>query len=40
MENDKQLSLSFKGFSGKKLEVDFDGGNVTSDGGVLFLRAV
>lgn len=40
MEKDKQLTLSFQGFSGKKLEVDFDGGNVTSDGGVLFLREV
>lgn len=40
MGKDKQLSLVFQGYSGKKLEADFDGGNVTSDGGVLFLRAV
>lgn len=40
MENDKQLSLVFQGYSGKKLEADFNGGTVTSDGGVLFLRAV
>lgn len=39
MENDKQLSLCFKGYSGKKLEADFNGGTITSDGGVLFLRA-
>ena len=40
MKNDTQLPLQFQGYSGKKLEADFDGGTVTSDGGVLFLRAV
>lgn len=33
----KQL-LIFKEISGKKVEVDFDGGDVSSDAGVLFLR--
>lgn len=37
MENKKQLA-QFKDISGKKVEVDFDGGEVTSDAGVLFLR--
>ena len=35
-----QISLNFAPISGKKVEADFEGGNVTSDGGVLFLRAV
>ena len=30
--------LSFARISGKKIEADFEGGNVTSDGGALFLR--
>ncbi len=33
----KQLLL-FKDISGKKIEVDFDGGEVSSDAGLLFLR--
>jgi hypothetical protein len=33
----KQLML-FKDISGKKVEVDFDGGDMSSDAGVLFLR--
>jgi len=33
----KQLLL-FKDISGKKVEADFDGGEVSSDGGLLFLR--
>lgn len=33
----KQLFL-FKGLSGKKIEVDFDGGEVSSDAGLLFLH--
>lgn len=37
MENNKQLA-HFKEISGKKVEVAFDGGEVTSDAGVLFLR--
>jgi hypothetical protein len=35
----KQLLL-FKGISNKKIEADFDGGEVSSDGGLLFLREV
>jgi len=30
--------LLFKDISGKKVEVDFDGGEITSDVGILFLR--
>ena len=33
----KQLLL-FKDISGKKVEADFDGGEVSSDAGLLFLR--
>ena len=33
----KQMIL-FKDISGKKVEVDFDGGDISSDAGVLFLR--
>ena len=40
MEKDIQLNLEFPEICGKKVEGDFDGGNVTSDGGVLFLRMV
>jgi hypothetical protein len=36
-ENTKQLAL-FKEVSGKKVEVDFNGGEVSSDAGLLFLR--
>ena len=35
----KQLLL-FKDISGKKIQVDFDGGEVSSDAGLLFLREV
>jgi len=35
----KQLLL-FKGISNKKIEADFNGGEVSSDAGVLFLREV
>jgi len=35
----KQLLL-FKGISGKKIEADFNGGEVSSDAGLLFLREV
>lgn len=37
MENTKQLVL-FKEISGKKVEVEFDGGEMSSDAGLLFLR--
>jgi len=36
-EYTKQMML-FKEISGKKVEVDFDGGDVSSDAGVLFLK--
>ena len=35
----KQLIL-FKEISGKEVQADFDGGEVSSDGGLLFLREV
>ena len=38
MEKDKQIHLGFASISGKKVEADFEGGMVTSDGGALFLR--
>jgi len=38
MQKDKKQLLLFKEISGKKIEVDFDGGDVSSDAGVLFLR--
>ncbi|MBN1561383.1 transposase, partial [candidate division KSB1 bacterium] len=38
-ENTKQLHL-FKAISGKEVHVDFDGGELSSDSGVLMLREV
>ncbi len=38
MEQGNQIGLSFARISGKRVEADFEGGNVTSDGGALFLR--
>ena len=35
-----QVSLIFKDISGKKVTVDFTGGDVTSDAGVLALREI
>lgn len=40
MSTEPQITLTFAPVSGKKVEAEFDGGNVTSDAGVLFLRAV
>lgn len=40
MDQDSQIRLPFTSISGKKVEADFEGGNVTSDGGALFLREV
>ena len=40
MTKDNQTMLPFASISGKKVEADFDGGMVTSDGGALFLRKV
>ena len=34
----KPLPLQFPGFNGRKIEGDFDGGDVSGDGGVLLLR--
>ena len=33
-----QDQLEFPGCKGRKVELDFSGGDVTSDGGVLLLR--
>jgi hypothetical protein len=38
MAQDTQIVLPFARLCGKTLHVDFDGGTVTSDGGVLLLR--
>jgi hypothetical protein len=38
MEQNNHPVLSFARISGKKVEADFEGGNVTSDAGALFLR--
>lgn len=38
MRQDTENILPFASISGKKVEADFDGGSVSSDGGVLFLR--
>ena len=40
MSTEPQMPLNFAPISGKSVEAKFDGGNVTSDAGVLFLRAV
>jgi len=40
MDKDTQLSLEFKGISGKRVTADFSGGEVTSDAGVLVLREI
>jgi Transposase DDE domain group 1 len=37
---DTQTPLTFASISGKKVSADFDAGSLSSDGGVLFLRAV
>jgi hypothetical protein len=36
----KQFGLSFASVGGKKVEADFDGGVVTSDSGLLFVREI
>jgi hypothetical protein len=36
----KGLCIEFPGFGGRKIEADFGGGEVSSDGGVLLLRQV
>jgi len=40
MDKYSQSSLHFSSISGKKVEADFTGGQMTSDAGVLFLREV
>ena len=40
MDEDTQSVLGFANVQGKKVEADFEGGTVTSDGGALFLRVV
>lgn len=40
MKNCTTQLLLFKGISNKKIEVDFNGGEVSSDAGLLFLREV
>lgn len=40
MSKDTKNRLSFARIFGKKVEADFDGGTLTSDGGALFLREV
>ena len=38
MTNCNREQLEFPGCKGRKIEADFSGGNVTSDGGILLLR--
>jgi len=38
LSKDTQQLMLFKEISGKKMQVDFDGGEVSSDGGLLLLR--
>ena len=40
MREDTQITLEFKGISGKRVMADFSGGEVTSDAGVLVLREI
>ena len=40
MGKDSEMKLHFASISGKKVEAAFDGGSLTSDGGVLHLRAM
>jgi hypothetical protein len=40
MAQDTQIVLPFARLSGKNLQADFDGGTLSSDGGVLFLREI
>lgn len=40
MDKDIQIPLPFASISGKKVTAEFDGGSLTSDAGVMFLREV
>ena len=35
-----ELEFELPGFSGRKIEGNFEGGNVSSDGGLVLLRQV
>jgi hypothetical protein len=38
MNHDSKQGMLFKDISDKKLEPDFDGGEISSDAGLLFFR--
>jgi len=40
MTQDTQIVLPFASLSGRNLQADFDGGTLSSDGGVLFFREI
>ena len=40
MANCNQVGIEFPGFGSRKIEADFSGGQVSSDGGVLLIRQV
>jgi hypothetical protein len=40
MIQDTQIVLPFARLCGKNLHADFDGGTLSSDGGVLFFREI
>ena len=40
MTQDTQIVLPFARLCGKNLQADFDGGTLSSDGGVLFFREI
>jgi hypothetical protein len=40
MTEDTQLTLEFENLRGKRVVADFEGGNVSSDGGLLLLRSL
>ena len=40
MTHNTQIVLPFARLSGKILQADFEGGSLSSDGGVLFLREI
>ena len=40
MEQDNQLGFEFPGLGRRKIEANFAGGQVSSDGGVMLLRQV
>ena len=40
MTDCKALPIEFPGFGGRKIQADFSGGAVSSDGGLLVVRQV